>query len=89
MAGLPLTEGPSCVFVLFSIHDVMKAETILKKEGILFDTVPVPKEISSDCGMALLVNVSEKEDVETCLGGYGIEIKGVFRKSDIGYEVME
>ncbi|WP_457755511.1 DUF3343 domain-containing protein, partial [Thermodesulfatator indicus] len=42
------------VILLFpSIHYVLKAEKILKKEGVNLDLVPVPKEISSDCGMAL------------------------------------
>ncbi len=41
------------VFVFDSIHYVLKAEKILKKEGISCELIPVPREISSDCGMAL------------------------------------
>ncbi|OAG27510.1 DUF3343 domain-containing protein [Thermodesulfatator autotrophicus] len=47
------------VILLFpSIHYVLKAEKVLKKEGLKLDLVPVPKEVSSDCGMALEI---EKE----------------------------
>ncbi len=38
-----------------SIHYVLKAEKLLKGQGISLDMVPVPKEISSDCGMALVL----------------------------------
>jgi len=86
MAGFPLARETSCVFVLFSIHDVMKAEAMLKERGALFDTVPVPKEVSSDCGMALLVKMREKETVLRLLTDQGIKIKGIYRKRDTGYE---
>jgi hypothetical protein len=31
----------------------MKAEKILKGKGIKIDLIPVPREISSDCGVAI------------------------------------
>ncbi len=40
-----------CIFP--SIHFVLKAEKHLKASGLQPDLVPVPKEISGDCGMAL------------------------------------
>ncbi|AEH44957.1 hypothetical protein Thein_1086 [Thermodesulfatator indicus DSM 15286] len=53
------------VILLFpSIHYVLKAEKILKKEGVNLDLVPVPKEISSDCGMALEI---KKDDLPLAL----------------------
>ncbi|WP_456434510.1 DUF3343 domain-containing protein [Thermosulfuriphilus sp.] len=36
-----------------SIHHVLKAEKVLKSQGIPVELVPIPREISSDCGMAL------------------------------------
>lgn len=41
-------------FLLFhTIHDVLKAEKILKKHGLRFELVPVPRNLSSDCGMCI------------------------------------
>jgi len=41
-------------YLLFnSIHYVMKAEELLKDARIIIDLVPVPREISSDCGMCI------------------------------------
>jgi hypothetical protein len=31
----------------------MKAEKLLKERGIKIDLIPVPREISSDCGVAV------------------------------------
>ena len=41
------------VFLFESIHRVMKAEKLLKGKGIKIDVIPVPREISSDCGVAI------------------------------------
>jgi hypothetical protein len=41
-------------FLLFdTIHDVLKADKILKKEKINYELVPVPRNLSSDCGMCV------------------------------------
>jgi hypothetical protein len=41
-------------YLLFdTIHDVLKADKILKKEKINYDLVPVPRNLSSDCGMCV------------------------------------
>lgn len=41
------------VFLFSSIHHVMRAEKLLKGKGIKIDLIPVPREISSDCGVAI------------------------------------
>lgn len=44
----------SAYFLLFhTIHDVLKAEKALKKEGCSFELVPVPRNLSSDCGSCI------------------------------------
>jgi hypothetical protein len=45
--------GERCAAVLEAIHYVIKGEKILKGAGLGIDVIPVPREISSDCGMAL------------------------------------
>lgn len=42
-----------CVIVFESVHRVMKAEKLLKGKRIKVDVIPVPREISSDCGVAI------------------------------------
>jgi hypothetical protein len=41
-------------FLLFNtIHDVLRVDKILKKENVNFELVPVPRNLSSDCGMCV------------------------------------
>ncbi len=51
-----------CVFIFESIHRVIKAEKLLKGKGIKIDLIPVPREISSDCGVA--IELSEDSETE-------------------------
>ena len=51
-----------CVFLFSSIHHVMRAEKLLKGKGIKIDLVPVPREISSDCGVAIELSVDSEEE---------------------------
>jgi hypothetical protein len=41
------------IFIFNSIHRVMKAERILKKKEIRFTLMPVPRQLSSDCGLCI------------------------------------
>jgi len=50
------------VFLFSSIHHVMKAEKFLKGKGIKIDLIPVPREISSDCGVAIELSSDSEEE---------------------------
>ena len=52
-----------------SIHYVMKAEELLKEAGVTIDLVPVPREISSDCGMCIAFSKSDREKIVTLISG--------------------
>lgn len=43
------------VITFESVHFVMKAEKLLKGHGIEVMLIPTPRQISSDCGVALEV----------------------------------
>ncbi len=60
-------------FLLFNtIHDVLKAEKILKKEKINFELVPVPRNLSSDCGMCIKL-LDDLAKTREMIGGITIE----------------
>ena len=42
-----------CVAMFDSVSHVIKAEKILKKAGIPHKIIPVPKSISTDCGVCV------------------------------------
>ncbi len=53
------------LLIFSSIHQVMKAEKLLKGRGFKVDLIPMPREISSDCGVAIEVSSGcEKEALD-------------------------
>ncbi len=44
------------IIVFISIHDVIKSERLIKEKGFDYQIVPVPSNISSECGMCIEVD---------------------------------
>ena len=74
----------SYVAIFFSIHYVLKAEQLLKSGGIALDVVPVPREISGDCGMAITFAPAQLAAVQSILAAAGIDIARIFCKEAEG-----
>jgi hypothetical protein len=55
------------VFLFPSVSHTLKAEKILKGQGIVHKLIPVPRHISSDCGVCLRVAVAQQELVAGAL----------------------
>ena len=56
------------IYLIFqSIHNVMLAEELLIEADISLEMVPVPRDISSDCGMSLTCWLSDLEIVKNSL----------------------
>jgi hypothetical protein len=53
-----------------STHDVILAEKAIRKEGIPRRVIPVPRSVSSQCGMALEIDPENRQKaielLETC-----------------------
>ena len=58
---------PYAVFLFPSVSHTLKAEKILKEQGIVHKLIPVPRHISSDCGVCLRVAVEQQELVAGAL----------------------
>ncbi|MHB1015068.1 MAG: DUF3343 domain-containing protein [Desulfurivibrionaceae bacterium] len=74
----------SYVAIFFSIHYVLKAEQLLKQGNIALDVVPVPREISGDCGMAIAFAPEKLAEVQSILGAADIAIARIFCKEAEG-----
>lgn len=56
------------IIILFeSTHSVIKAERLCQKAGIACQAIPVPRNITSDCAIALEINEIDKANVERIL----------------------
>jgi hypothetical protein len=52
----------------------MKAEKLLKGKGMKVDLIPVPREISSDCGVAIELPAESEERALLILRENGISV---------------
>jgi len=64
--------------VLFHTNSAaMRAEKTLKKSALAIKLIPTPRDLSSDCGIALRFNWDQVEYVETLLDTARVEIAGI------------
>ena len=73
-----------CVLLFESVHRVMKAEKILKEKGIEVDLIPVPREISSDCGVAVELSKESEEEALLILKESKISMTECYTKDSRG-----
>jgi len=55
---------------------VMRAEKLLKEAGCSCSLMPVPRHLSSDCGVCLVMADSESADACALLDGKGVAYDG-------------
>ncbi len=77
-ASQPCHPSGSYVAIFSSIHYVLKAEQLLKGGNISLDVVPVPREISGDCGMAITFAPEKLAEVQGILAAADIAIARIF-----------
>ncbi len=57
-----------CWIITFeSIHRVLKAEKLLKENNISVNVIPVPRDISADCGIGLEISGAEYGKIKKIL----------------------
>ena len=66
-----MSKDERAVMIFESIHDVMRADALLKQASIRHDLVPTPRQISSDCGMAIELRLTELAQVRELLDPSG------------------
>ena len=63
--------------ILFpSIHFALRAEKMMKQKGILHKLIPVPRHLSSDCGVCLRIPWEKKEEVLGILAQSAVKVDG-------------
>jgi hypothetical protein len=66
------------ILIFHSIHRVMKAEKALKNGGFDVRLMPVPRQLSSDCGLSLAFQLGDRERVEAELERAGCAAEEVY-----------
>lgn len=69
--------------ILFpSIHFALRAEKLMKERGIAYKLVPVPRHLSSDCGVCLRIPWEKKEEVLPLLTQAKVKVDGAYPLPD-------
>ena len=56
-----------CIITFFTVHQALRAEKVLMEAGFKISMIPVPRELSSDCGIALAFACEEEMKVKAVL----------------------
>jgi hypothetical protein len=65
------------VVLFYTNSGVMQAEAILMKAGLALKLIPTPRQLSSDCGVALRFNWEQEQQVRELLARARVEISGI------------
>jgi hypothetical protein len=52
---------PEVILIFRGTHQVMSAEKNLKKAGVPMRLIPVPRRLTSDCGLAIRVSSPDRD----------------------------
>ena len=68
---------PYSVALFNSTSGALRAEKLLNKRGIAIKLIPVPRQLSSDCGVCLRFERSDEGRAMNILEQAALEIQGV------------
>jgi len=66
------------LFIFRNVHFLIKAERLFREAGMKAELIPIPKTLSSDCGLCLLVEEDLVREAEKVLEKAGVEMVGVY-----------
>ena len=72
-----VNEG-DCLAIFHSVHRVMKAEKILTGQRLDIVLVPVPRQLSADCGMAIRYSHKLHSEVQRALAESALPVSEVW-----------
>ncbi|MGQ9710745.1 MAG: DUF3343 domain-containing protein [Anaerolineae bacterium] len=66
------------VIIVPSISHALRAEKILQAAGVACKLIPVPRHLSSDCGVCVRIRQEDQEAADAALRQAGLEIVGIY-----------
>ncbi len=72
-----MTKGEYTVILLHATSHAIRAEKLLQGADIPCKLIPVPRQLSSDCGVCVRVARSDREMAQAVLEAAGLELDGV------------
>jgi hypothetical protein len=70
-------ESPHAVILVDSTHHAVRIEKLLKKKGIECKMIPVPRQLSSDCGACVRISRSDIEGAKGAIATAKAKMQGI------------
>lgn len=67
------------VVIFYSTSAAIRAESLAKKNKLIVKLIPVPRYLSSDCGICLHFNSENKRKIEEILKENKIEYDNIYK----------
>ena len=61
----------------FASHHAIRAEMVLKRNGLAAQLIPGPKDLSPNCGVALRFHYAQRESALAALTAKNVRVDGV------------
>ena len=72
-----MIPGQYSVILVHSTSYALRAEKALYKAGIESKMIPVPRHLSSDCGVCVRIARPDREAARQAVEAVGMEIEGI------------
>jgi len=72
-----VTTSGSAVVLVYSTGHALKAEKAIKAQGISCKLIPVPRHLSSDCGVCVCIPAAARTSVEAALKAALVEFDAI------------
>lgn len=66
------------VILVYSTSHAIKIEKLLAAAGTDCKLIPVPRHLSSDCGVCVRINSMDEKKVRAFISDWGLEVQGFF-----------
>lgn len=62
-----------------STQFALQGESVLKEAGVIFKTIPTPREVSHSCGLSLLFAMDDVERIKAFIKSEKMNIDGLYK----------
>ncbi len=70
------------LYTFVSVHHMMRAEKVLKNQGVKCDVIPTPRAISTSCGLCIVISASDAGHAEELFQQAEIVVLGVYADAE-------
>ncbi len=73
-----MSKSLHTVVLFHSTNHALRAEKVLVEAGVSCKLIPIPRRISSDCGVCIRIGRTDRETALRALETSGVEIEGIY-----------